>query len=88
MRRGILVGLAALLLAGAPALAEERTRSYGGSGADRLTRLIEYGDGLIAVGRTDSRNGDLAMRTRRNQAGWMLCLNGEALYDIALRKPG
>ncbi|MFR8177858.1 MAG: hypothetical protein ACLVB5_12610 [Christensenellales bacterium] len=50
MRRGILVGLAALLLAGAPALAEERTRSYGGSGADRLTRLIEYGDGLIAVG--------------------------------------
>ena len=35
MRRGILVGLAALLLAalllaGAPALAEERTRSYGG----------------------------------------------------------
>ena len=26
MRRGILVGLAALLLAGAPALAEERTR--------------------------------------------------------------
>ena len=56
MRRGILVGLAALLLAGAPALAEERTRSYGGSGADRLTRLIEYGDGLIAVGRTDSRN--------------------------------
>ena len=48
----------------APALAEERTRSYGGSSADRLTRLIEYGDGLIAVGRTDSRNGDLAMRTR------------------------
>ena len=90
MRRGILVGLAALLLAGAPALAEERTRSYGGSGADRLTRLIEYGDGLIAVGRTDSRNGDLAMRTRRNQAGWMLCLNGEGapLWSYCTAKDG
>ena len=90
MRRGILVGLAALLLAGAPALAEERTRSYGGSGADRLTRLIEYGDGLIAVGRTDSRNGDLAMRTRHNQAGWMLCLNGEGapLWSYCTAKDG
>ncbi|MFR2019611.1 MAG: hypothetical protein ACLS6G_03440 [Christensenellales bacterium] len=90
MRRGILVGLAALLMAGAPALAEERTRSYGGSGADRLTRLIEYGDGLIAVGRTDSRNGDLAMRTRRNQAGWMLCLNGEGapLWSYCTAKDG
>ena len=90
MRRGILVGLAALLLAGAPALAEERTRSYGGSGADRLTRLIEYGDGLIAVGRTDSRNGDLAMRTRRNQAGWMLCLNSEGapLWSYCTAKDG
>ena len=90
MRRGILVGLAALMLAGAPALAEERTRSYGGSGADRLTRLIEYGDGLIAVGRTDSRNGDLAMRTRHNQAGWMLCLNGEGapLWSYCTAKDG
>ena len=90
MRRGILVGLAALLLAGAPALAEKRTRSYGGSGADRLTRLIEYGDGLIAVGRTDSRNGDLAMRTRRNQAGWMLCLNSEGapLWSYCTAKDG
>lgn len=90
MRRGMLAGLAALLLLSAPALAEGRTRSYGGSGADRLTRLIEYGDGLIAVGRTDSRNGDLDMRTRSNQAGWMLCLNGEGapLWSYCTAKDG
>ena len=91
MRRGILAGMAALLLLlSAPALAEGRTRSYGGSGADRLTRLIEYGDGLIAVGRTDSRNGDLEMRTRSNQTGWMLCLNGEGapLWSYCTAKDG
>ena len=90
MRRGILAGMAALLLLSAPALAEGRTRSYGGSGADRLTRLIEYGDGVIAVGRTDSRNGDLEMRTRSNQAGWMLCLNGEGapLWSYCTAKDG
>ena len=90
MRRGFSWGWRRCCWPARPALAEERTRSYGGSGADRLTRLIEYGDGLIAVGRTDSRNGDLAMRTRHNQAGWMLCLNSEGapLWSYCTAKDG
>ena len=90
MRRWILAGLAAVLLAGASARAEERKRSYGGGGADRLTRLIEYQDGLIAVGQTSSADGDLDIRTRSNQAGWMMRLNsaGTPLWQYCTAKDG
>lgn len=91
MRRRVFAALAAaMLLLSASAAAEEWTRGYGGSGSDRLDELAAYEDGLIAVGRTSSSDGDLEMRTRYNQAGWMLRLDGEGnpLWSFCTAKNG
>ena len=45
MRKKMLAAFAAAALAAAPALAEPWTKGYGGSGADRLTELVEYEGG-------------------------------------------
>ena len=68
MRKKMLAVFAAAALAAAPALAEPWTKGYGGSGADRLTELVEYEGGLIAAGQTSSEDGDLETRTRSNKA--------------------
>lgn len=84
MRKKMLAAFAAAALAAAPALAEPWTKGYGGSGADRLTELVEYEGGLIAAGQTSSEDGDLETRTRSNQAGWMMRLNeaGHAALEL------
>ena len=90
MRKKMLAAFAAAALAAAPALAEPWTKGYGGSGADRLTELVEYEGGLIAAGQTSSEDGDLETRTRSNQAGWMMRLNEVArrFGAAARRKTG
>ena len=90
MRKKMLAAFAAAALAAAPALAEPWTKGYGGSGADRLTELVEYEGGLIAVGQTSSEDGDLETRTRSNQAGWMMRLNeaGTPLWSCCTAKNG
>lgn len=90
MRKKMLAAFAAAALAAAPALAEPWTKGYGGSGADRLTELVEYEGGLIAAGQTSSEDGDLETRTRSNQAGWMMRLNeaGTPLWSCCTAKNG
>ena len=85
MRKKMLAAFAAAALAAAPALAEPWTKGYGGSGADRLTELVEYEGGLIAAGQTSSEDGDLETRTRSNQAGWNAAL--ELLHGEKRAKP-
>lgn len=74
----VLALFALLVLLCAPACAQrEWEKTYGGNGTDRLTDMIATGDGLLAVGYTDSTDGDLSLRTRTGLTGWMLRLDGE-----------
>lgn len=87
----VLALFALLALLCAPACAQQEwEREYGGSGADVLTDLIAAGDGLLAVGYTDSTDGDLSMRTRTGMTGWMLRLDGEgnALWSCCTARRG
>ncbi len=68
-----------------PVRAQEWTRTYGGRGEDQLTELIPVGDGLLAVGRTFSSDGDLSKRTRSGETGWAIRLDaqGEPLWSLS-----
>lgn len=46
--------------------------AYGGRGEDALLEITEARGGLFAVGRTDSDDGDLSVRTRTGEAGWAM----------------
>lgn len=73
MRKKMLAAFAAAALAAAPALAEPWTKGYGGSGADRLTELVEYEGGLNCgradvVGRRRSGNAHAQQSGRLDDA--------------------
>ncbi len=58
-------------------------RQYGGfsfaglSGSEKLTRLIDLGtDNYIALGQTNSNNGDLTIDFTKFNCGWLLKING------------
>lgn len=74
------------------ALAEQPgwERAYGGRGEDELTELISVGDGLFAVGRTFSSDGDLSSRTRAGETGWALRLDAEGgvLWSLSTAHAG
>ena len=62
----------------APALAEIRTYTYGGSGEDFLVHLAVSEDGRIAMtGRSDSVDGTLSSRTKTGHSAWLLCVDAQ-----------
>ena len=65
-------------------------RAYGGRGEDELTEIIPVGDGLLAVGRTFSSDGDLSSRTRAGETGWALRLDAEGgvLWSLSTAHAG
>lgn len=56
---------------------EDWTARYGGNGADNLQHMIAVEDGLLLAGWTSSTDGDLSMRKRTGETGWLLRLDAE-----------
>lgn len=91
--RAVALILTFALLLGAPcALAEgwDWTRAYGGRKEDELVELIPAQDGLLAVGRTFSSDGDLSSRTQEGETGWALRLDaaGAPLWSLCTAHRG
>lgn len=81
---------AALLLILICALASAEEFSFGGRGEDALYEAVSCGDGLFAVGKTTSSDGDLASRTRTGETGWAIRVDetGRRVWDFCSAKSG
>ena len=81
---------AALLLILLCAAASAEEFAFGGRGEDALYEAVSCGDGLFAVGKTASSDGDLAGRTRTGETGWAIRVDGEGrrVWDFCSAKSG
>lgn len=86
-RRMALLLMAALMT---PALAAAEGFAFGGRGEDALYEAVSAGDGLFAVGKTASADGDLASRKRTGETGWALRIGGDGrrMWDFCSAKSG
>ncbi|MBR2942774.1 MAG: hypothetical protein IKB82_05180, partial [Clostridia bacterium] len=64
--------------------------AFGGRGEDVLYEAVKLSDGLFAVGKTASTDGDLALRKRTGETGWAIRIDGDGrrVWDFCSAKSG
>ena len=91
MRKRAAAALMAWIVMQTPsAMAQEWLRSYGGSGRDTLREIVSIGEDVLVAGSTTSSDGDLSIRTREGETGWLFRLgaDGSVLWSFCSSRDG